>query len=95
MICSVVIEKLGVRKGEMINMKQGGDGYTRLEFKVPSRGLIGFRNEFLTDTRGTGILNHIFYDYEPHRGFIPARNKGVLIAMEKGTSVAFALDNLQ
>lgn len=91
----VVIEKLGVRKGEMINMKQGGDGYTRLEFKVPSRGLIGFRNEFLTDTRGTGILNHIFYDYEPHRGFIPARNKGVLIAMEKGTSVAFALDNLQ
>lgn len=91
----VVIEKLGVRKGEMTNMKQGGDGYTRLEFKVPSRGLIGFRNEFLTDTRGTGILNHIFYDYEPHRGFIPARNKGVLIAMEKGTSVAFALDNLQ
>ncbi|HOP62096.1 MAG TPA: translational GTPase TypA [Spirochaetota bacterium] len=91
----VVIEKLGVRKGEMINMKQGGDGYTRLEFKVPSRGLIGFRNEFLTDTRGTGILNHLFYDYEPHRGFIPARNRGVLIAMEKGSSVAFALDNLQ
>lgn len=91
----VVIEKLGVRKGEMTNMKQGGDGYTRLEFKVPSRGLIGFRNEFLTDTRGTGILNHLFYDYEPHRGFIPARNKGVLIAMERGSSVAFALDNLQ
>lgn len=91
----VVIEKLGVRKGEMTNMKQGGDGYTRIEFKVPSRGLIGFRNEFLTDTRGTGILNHIFYDYEPHRGFIPARNRGVLIAMERGVSVAFALDNLQ
>jgi len=91
----VVIEKLGVRKGEMIDMKQGNDGYTRLEFKVPSRGLIGFRNEFLTDTRGTGILNNIFYDYEPYRGFIPARNKGVLIAMEKGVSVAFALDNLQ
>ncbi len=91
----VVIEKLGIRKGEMTNMKQGGDGYTRLEFKVPSRGLIGFRNEFLTETRGTGILNHIYYDYEPHRGHIPARNKGVLIAMERGASVAFALDNLQ
>ncbi len=91
----VVIEKLGVRKGEMTDMRQGGDGYTRLEFKVPSRGLIGFRNEFLTETRGTGILNQTFFEYGPHRGTIPSRGKGVLIAMEEGSSVAFALDNLQ
>ncbi|MCU0821861.1 MAG: translational GTPase TypA [Spirochaetes bacterium] len=91
----VVIEKLGVRKGEMMNMVQGQDGYTRLEFKVPSRGLIGFRNEFLTETRGTGILNHNFYDYEQYRGDIPRRNKGVLVAMERGTSLSYALDNLQ
>lgn len=91
----VVIEKMGVRKGEMTNMKQGEDGYTRVEFKVPSRGLIGFRNEFLTDTRGTGILNHSFYEYDDYRGPIPGRGRGVLIAMESGTSVAFALDNLQ
>jgi len=91
----VVIEKLGVRKGEMTNMKQGDDGYTRIEFRVPSRGLIGFRNEFLTDTRGTGILNHSFLEYDDYRGPIPGRGRGVLIAMEPGNSVAFALDNLQ
>jgi GTP-binding protein len=79
----------------MMNMVQGQDGYTRLEFKVPSRGLIGFRNEFLTETRGTGILNHNFYDYEQYRGDIPRRNKGVLVAMERGTSLSYALDNLQ
>lgn len=91
----VVIEKLGVRKGEMTDMKQGGDGYTRLEFKVPSRGLIGFRNEFLTETRGTGILNQSFYEYGPYRGNIPGRGKGVLVAMEEGSSVSFAINNLQ
>ncbi|NLK62746.1 MAG: translational GTPase TypA [Fusobacteria bacterium] len=91
----VVIEKMGLRKGEMINMVQGTDGYTRLEFKVPSRGLIGFRNEFLTDTRGTGIINHSFYDYEEYRGEIDTKKRGVLIAMEKGVSTAYALDNLQ
>ncbi|MFA5519764.1 MAG: translational GTPase TypA [Spirochaetota bacterium] len=91
----VVIERLGIRKGEMINMRQGGDGYTRLEFKVPARGLIGFRGEFLTETRGTGILNHSFYEYEYYKGAIPARGKGVLLAMEKGVSIAYALDNLQ
>jgi GTP-binding protein len=91
----VVIEILGRRKGEMLNMVQGQDGYTRLEFKAPSRGLIGFRNEFLTETRGTGILNHNFYDYETYRGDIPHRNKGVLVAMERGTSLSYALDNLQ
>ena len=91
----VVIEKLGLRKGEMVNMVQGSDGYTRLEFKVPARGLIGFRNEFLTDTKGTGILNHSFFDYEEYKGDIPTRNKGVLIATEPGVTVPYALNNLQ
>ena len=91
----VVIEKMGVRKGEMISMIPGNDGYTRLEFKVPARGLIGFRNEFLTDTKGTGIINQSFYDYEPYKGDIPTRNKGVLIALESGVTVPYALNNLQ
>ena len=58
-------------------MVPGADGYTRLEFKVPARGLIGFRNEFLTDTKGTGIINHSFFSFEPHKGEIPMRTKGV------------------
>ncbi len=91
----VVIEKMGFRKGELVNMSQGADSYTRMEFKVPSRGLIGFRNTFMTDTRGTGIVNHLFAGYEPYKGPIPSRTRGVLIAMEPGVSVAFALDNLQ
>lgn len=91
----VVIEKIGLRKGEMLNMVQGSDGYTRLEFKVPSRGLIGFRNEFLTETRGTGILNHSFFEYEPYKGEITGRRRGVLIAMEAGTSLGYSLNNLQ
>jgi len=91
----VVIEKLGMRKGELLNLVQGSDGYTRLEFKVPARGLIGFRNEFMTETRGTGILNHSFYEYEYYKGDIPKRTRGVLISMEQGTSVAYALWNLQ
>ena len=91
----VVIEKLGIRKGEMINMVQGTDGYTRVEFKVPSRGLVGFRNEFMTETRGTGVLNHSFYEYEFYKGDIPGRTRGVLIALEGGTSVAYGLDGLQ
>ncbi len=91
----VVIEKLGIRKGEMINMIQGTDGYTRLEFKVPARGLIGFRNEFLTETRGTGILNHSFFDYEPYKGEVPTRQRGVLISIEKGTTTAYSLGNVQ
>jgi len=91
----VVIEKMGVRRGEMLNMTPGADGYTRLEFKVPARGLIGFRNEFLTETRGTGILNHSFYEYEYYKGEIPARSRGVLVQMDDGVSVAYSLDNLQ
>lgn len=91
----VVIEKMGIRKGEMVSMIPGTDGYTRLEFKVPARGLIGFRNEFLTDTKGTGILNHSFYDYEAYKGEIPTRTRGVLIATEPGVTVAYALNNIQ
>ena len=90
-----VIEMLGKRKGEMVDMNQNSDGYTRLEFKVPARGLIGFRNEFLTITRGTGTINHSFYEYEYYKGDIPGRTRGVLIAYEDGVSVAYALFNLQ
>lgn len=91
----VVIEKLGMRKAEMTNMVQGSDGYTRLEFDVPARGLIGFRNEFLTETRGTGIINHSFLNYADYKGDIATGRKGVLIAMESGVSLAYSLNALQ
>ncbi|NME36492.1 MULTISPECIES: translational GTPase TypA [Fusobacterium] len=91
----VVIEKLGSRKGELVSMTPGQDGYTRLEFKIPSRGIIGYRNEFLTDTKGSGILNHSFYDFEPFKGPITGRKKGVLIATETGVSIAYALNAIQ
>lgn len=90
-----VIEKLGVRKAEMTNMIVGEQGYTRLEFKIPSRGLIGYRNEFLTDTKGNGIMNHIFSGYEPYKGEMSTRTKGVLIAFENGVSVTYGLYNAQ
>ena len=91
----VVIERLGRRRGEMTSMTQGADGYTRMEFRVPSRGLIGFRGEFLTETRGTGILNSSFYEYEYYKGDIPSRTRGAIVQQEKGTATAFALDTLQ
>ena len=90
-----VIEKMGIRKGTMTNMVQGNDGYTRLEFMVPTRGLLGFRNEFMTETRGTGIINHSFHEYGPFRGEVPTRSRGVLVVMEEGVSVAYAMDKLQ
>ena len=90
-----VIEMLGLRKGEMLNMIPGKDGYTRLEYKVPARGLIGFRNEFLTTTRGTGIINHSFYEYEFYKGDLEKKKRGVLIAMENGTSTGYSLFNFQ
>ncbi|HDQ25809.1 MAG TPA: translational GTPase TypA [bacterium] len=90
-----VIEKMGARKGVMTNMAHGKDGYTRLEFMIPTRGLLGFRNEFLTDTRGAGILNHSFYEYGGYRGDIPSRNRGVLVVLEDGAAVAYALDKLK
>ncbi|PID28336.1 MAG: translational GTPase TypA [Candidatus Cloacimonadota bacterium] len=86
-----VIEMLSLRKGEMTNMINGQDGYTRLEFKVPARGLIGFRNEFMTATRGTGIINHSFYEYEYYKGDINKKKRGALIAMEGGTATGYSL----
>lgn len=90
-----VIEKLGVRKAEMTNMAPGEQGYTRIEFRIPSRGLIGYRSEFMTDTRGNGVMNHLFDGYEPYKGEIPARTRGTLIAFEKGTSTTYGLYNAQ
>jgi GTP-binding protein len=87
-----VIEMLSLRKGEMLDMVQGTDGYTRLEYKVPARGLIGFRNEFLTSTRGTGIINHSFYEYEYYKGDIEQKKRGVLVAMESGIATAYSLN---
>ena len=91
-----VIEKItGVRKGELVEMKPAGAGKTRIIAHVPSRGLIGYHGEFLTDTRGTGVINRVFHSWAPHKGPIPGRRAGVLISMENGTSVAFALWNLE
>ncbi|WP_108261399.1 translational GTPase TypA [Mangrovicoccus ximenensis] len=90
-----VIEKLtGPRKGEMTEMRQNA-GKTRIIALVPSRGLIGYHGEFLTDTRGTGVMNRVFHEWAPHKGAIPGRRAGVLISMENGTSVAYALWNLE
>ncbi|MGH1452990.1 MAG: translational GTPase TypA [Paracoccaceae bacterium] len=92
----VVIEKLtGTRKGELVEMKPSGVGKTRIIAYVPSRGLIGYHGEFLTDTRGTGVLNRVFHAWAPHKGAIPGRRAGVLISMENGVSVAYALWNLE
>ena len=77
-----VIEKLGTRKGEMVNMAPSNGGYTRIEFNIPARGLIGYRNEFLTDTRGNGIINTVFNGYEPYKGEIQSRSQGSLVAFE-------------
>ncbi|MCZ4254998.1 translational GTPase TypA [Sulfitobacter sp. PR48] len=91
-----VIEKItGVRRGELVEMKPAGAGKTRIVAHVPSRGLIGYHGEFLTDTRGTGVLNRVFHSWAPHKGPIPGRRAGVLISMENGTSVAYALWNLE
>jgi GTP-binding protein len=91
-----VIEKItGARKGELVEMKPAGAGKTRIVAHVPSRGLIGYHGEFLTDTRGTGVLNRVFHGWAPHKGPIPGRRAGVLISMENGTSVAYALWNLE
>ncbi len=90
-----VIEKLGPRKAEMIEMKNPGQGLVRLLYRVPARGLFGYRSEFLTDTRGTGILHHRFLEYGPWAGHLSGRSRGVLVSMENGTIIAFALFSLQ
>ena len=90
-----VMEKLGQRKGEIESMNPSNGGYTRLEFKIPSRGLIGYRSEFMTDTRGNGILNTIFEGYEDYKGEIPRRARGSLISFETGEAVGYGLYNAQ
>ena len=91
----IAIEKLGARKAEMINMRQSAGGSTRIEFHIPARGLIGFRSEFLTDTKGNGIMNHVFHGFGPHKGEIASRTRGSLIAWEDGEAVAYGLYNAQ
>lgn len=91
----IVIEKLGTRKAEMVSMLPGNRGYTRLIFNIPSRGLIGYRSEFLTDTKGNGIMNSVIKEYEPWKGEIPSRKNGVLIATEAGEAVTYGLHGAQ
>ena len=90
-----VIEKIGIRKGEMTNMTPGKQGYTRLEFDIPARGLIGYRSDFMTDTKGNGVMNHMFKGFEPFKGEISTRSKGTLIAFENGVTNAYGLFNAQ
>ncbi len=90
-----VIEKLGQRKAEMINMEPAEEGHTKIEFKIPARGLIGYRTEFLTDTKGEGTMNHIFDCYEPYKGDVISRVRGTIVAWESGKSVTYGLYNAQ
>ncbi len=90
-----VIQKLSERKGELLNMGNGSGGYTRLEFSIPSRGLIGYRGEFMTDTKGNGVLNTIFNGYGPYKGDIQYRKQGSLIAFEAGEAITYGLFNAQ
>jgi len=92
---SSVIDSMNKRKGEMLDMRNAGTAKSRLSFKIPSRGLIGYQSTFLTQTRGTGVINRIFHSYDLHKGQFPGRKTGVLIATETGTAVAFALWKLQ
>ncbi len=90
-----VIQKLGSRKGELINMAEPSGGYSRLEFEIPARGLIGYRQEFMTDTKGEGIINSSFKAYEPYKGEIPRRQSGSLISFEQGTTSSYGLKNAE
>jgi GTP-binding protein len=91
----VVVRKLSERKAELVEMKPSGGGRLRLRFFAPTRGLIGYQGELLTDTRGTGIINRLFHSYAPHKGPIQGRRNGVLISTESGDAVAYALWNLE
>jgi GTP-binding protein len=90
-----VMEKLGMRRAELLDMRPSGGGKTRMIFHAPTRGLIGYHSEFLTDTRGTGVMNRVFHDFAPSRGDVPRRQNGVLVATADGTSVPYALWNLE
>lgn len=91
----IVMEKLGSRRAEMVNMNTNSDGYVKIEFKIPTRGLIGYRSQFLTDTKGNGIMNHVFSGFEPHKGEVPERNRGALVAFEAGETTTYGLYNAQ
>lgn len=90
-----VMEEMGSRKGELVNMRAPEQGFTRLEYKIPSRALIGFRSKFLTTTRGNGIMNHVFDGYEPYKGEVHARDRGSIVAWETGEAVTYGLYNAQ
>ncbi len=90
-----VIERLGKRKAEMKSMLPMGEGFTRIEFEIPARGLIGFRGQFLTDTRGEGVMNHSFLEFRPYSGSVESRQYGALISMESGVALAYSIFNLQ
>ncbi|MDN5361855.1 MAG: GTP-binding protein [Moorella sp. (in: firmicutes)] len=91
----IVIERLGPRKSEMVNLENKGDGQVRLTFHIPTRGLFGFRSEFLTDTKGLGIMYHAFHHYAPYAGEIAARTRGSLVAFETGETTSYGLENAQ
>ena len=91
----IVIAQVGERKGVMTKMVNNGSGRVRLEFRIPARGLIGFRSQFMTDTKGTGIMNHLFASWEPWHGAIPSRSNGALVADRLGPATSFAIYNLQ
>ena len=91
----VVIAQVGMRRGTMTKMVNNGSGRVRLEFRIPARGLIGFRSQFLTETKGTGIMNHLFAEWEPWHGAIPSRTTGALVADRAGVATAYAIWNLQ
>lgn len=91
----IIMENLGKRRAILENMIHHGNGKVRLEFKTPARGLLGFRGQFLTDTRGTGLMSHRFMGYEPYVGDIPSRTKGAMVSMEQGKTTTYALDGLQ
>lgn len=90
-----VMDKLGTRKAEMVNMTTTTDGYLRLEFNIPARGLIGYRSQFMTDTKGNGVMHHVFHGYEPYKGEIPERQRGSLVAFESGETSTYGLFNAQ
>ena len=90
-----VIEKIGRRKGEMTNMEPAEAGHTKIEFRIPARGIIGYRTEFLTDTKGEGTMNHIFDSYEPYKGDVQSRTRGTIVAFENGKSITYGLYNAQ
>ena len=91
----IVVQKLSERKGEMIEMRPSGGGRVRLVFYAPTRGLIGYQGELLTDSRGTAVMNRLFHAYAPHKGDIQGRRTGVLISNDQGEAVAYALWNLE